>query len=49
VGRLLGMGDIVGLVEKAQASSTSPRPEKMAAKLARNSFDLQDFLDQISS
>jgi signal recognition particle subunit SRP54 len=47
VGRLLGMGDIVGLVEKAQAEFDIASTEKMAAKLARNNFDLQDFLDQI--
>jgi signal recognition particle subunit SRP54 len=47
VGRLLGMGDIVGLVEKAQVEFDAVSTEKMAAKLAKNSFDLQDFLDQI--
>jgi len=47
VGRLLGMGDIVGLVEKAQTEFDAVSTEKMAAKLAKNSFDLQDFLDQI--
>jgi len=47
VGRLLGMGDIVGLVEKAQQEFDVASTEKMAAKLAKNSFDLQDFLDQI--
>lgn len=47
VGRLLGMGDIVGLVEKAQTEFDAASAEKMATKLAKNSFDLQDFLDQI--
>jgi signal recognition particle subunit SRP54 len=47
VGRLLGMGDIVGLVEKAQVEFDASSAEKIAAKLAKNSFDLQDFLDQI--
>ena len=47
VGRLLGMGDIVGLVEKAQSEFDAASAEKMATKLAKNSFDLQDFLDQI--
>ena len=47
VGRLLGMGDIVGLVEKAQSEFDAVSTEKMAAKLAKNAFDLQDFLDQI--
>jgi signal recognition particle subunit SRP54 len=47
VNRLLGMGDIVGLVEKAQAEFDVASTEKMAEKLKKNSFDLQDFLDQI--
>ena len=47
VGRLLGMGDIVGLVEKAQTEFDAVSAEKMAEKLSKNSFDLQDFLDQI--
>ena len=47
VGRLLGMGDIVGLVEKAQMEFDAVSTERMTEKLAKNSFDLQDFLDQI--
>jgi signal recognition particle subunit SRP54 len=47
VGRLLGMGDIVGLVEKAQTEFDAVDAEKLSRKLAKNSFDLQDFLDQI--
>jgi signal recognition particle subunit SRP54 len=47
VSRLLGMGDIVGLVEIAQAEFDVTSTEKMAEKLKKNSFDLQDFLDQI--
>lgn len=47
VGRLLGMGDIVGLVEKAQVEFDSASAEKLSEKLAKNSFDLQDFLDQV--
>ncbi len=47
VGRLLGMGDIVGLVEKAQIEFDAVSTERMTEKLAKNSFDLQDFLDQI--
>jgi signal recognition particle subunit SRP54 len=47
VSRLLGMGDIVGLVEKAQGEFDAASAEQMAAKLAKNSFNLQDFLDQI--
>ena len=47
VSRLLGMGDIVGLVEKAQMEFDAADAEKFSQKLAKNSFTLQDFLDQI--
>jgi signal recognition particle subunit SRP54 len=47
VGRLLGMGDVVGLVEKAQVEFDAADAEKFSQKLAKNTFDLQDFLDQI--
>ncbi len=47
VGRLLGMGDIVGLVEKAQEAVDVASAEKLAEKLKGNRFDLQDFLDQL--
>jgi signal recognition particle subunit SRP54 len=47
VGRLLGMGDVVGLVERAQVEFDAADAEKFSQKLAKNSFDLQDFLDQI--
>jgi signal recognition particle subunit SRP54 len=47
VGRLLGMGDIVGLVEKAQVEFDAASAEKLQAKLTKNNFDLQDFLEQI--
>ncbi len=47
VGRLLGMGDVVGLVEKAQLEFDAASAEKLAAKIKKNSFDLQDFLEQI--
>jgi signal recognition particle subunit SRP54 len=47
VGRLLGMGDIVGLVQAAQEQFDAVNAEKLEEKLKRNSFDLQDFLDQM--
>src|SRR5476651_2106876 len=47
VGRLLGMGAVVGLVEKAQAEFDASSMEKLSEKMSKNSFDLQDFLDQI--
>ncbi len=45
--RILGMGDVLTLIEKAQATSDSAKAEAMAEKLRRQEFDLEDFLDQM--
>lgn len=45
-GRILGMGDIVGLVEKAAAAIDEEEAKRMEEKLRTASFDLNDFLDQ---
>lgn len=45
--RILGMGDVVTLVEKAQEQIDQVDAEKMAGKLARADFDLEDFLSQM--
>ncbi len=45
--RILGMGDIVSLVEKAQAAVSKEEAEKLETKLLKREFTLQDFLDQI--
>ncbi len=45
--RILGMGDIVGLVEKAAQSIDAEQAAKMAAKMQKGGFDLQDLADQI--
>lgn len=47
--RILGMGDIVTLVEKAQAVYDESEAIKMQEKMAKNTFDLQDYLDQLNS
>ncbi len=47
VGRILGMGDVVGLVEKAQEAFDAQSMEKMAEKMKKNSLDLQDFVEQM--
>lgn len=47
--RILGMGDIVTFVEKAQDKFDEESAEKLAAKAARNEFSLQDMLDQIKT
>ncbi|MCS7063302.1 MAG: signal recognition particle protein [Methylacidiphilales bacterium] len=47
VSRVLGMGDIVGLVEKAQEAFDAENIEKLEAKLKKGKFDLEDFLGQM--
>lgn len=46
-GRILGMGDIVGLVEKAAEAIDEEEAMKMEAKLRTASFDFEDFLTQM--
>jgi signal recognition particle subunit SRP54 len=45
--RILGLGDVVSLVEKAQESIDQKEAEKMAEKLRKSEFDLEDFLSQL--
>jgi len=45
--RILGMGDIVSLVEKAQEQYDEEEARKMTKKIAKNQFDFNDFLSQI--
>lgn len=45
--RILGMGDIVTLVEKAQDQYNEEEARKLQKKIAKNQFDFNDFLDQI--
>ncbi len=46
-GRILGSGDIVALVEKAAADFDQAKAEKMAKKLSKGQFDLDDLADQL--
>ncbi|HOZ71481.1 MAG TPA: signal recognition particle protein [Spirochaetales bacterium] len=46
-GRILGMGDVVTLVEKAQASIDQEEAADLERKMANESFTLQDYLDQL--
>ena len=46
-GRILGMGDVVSLVEKAVATIDQEEAEKLAAKMQKGTFDLDDFLSQL--
>jgi signal recognition particle subunit SRP54 len=45
--RILGMGDIVSLVEKAQTVYDQKEAEDLAEKLSRETFSLQDYLEQL--
>jgi signal recognition particle subunit SRP54 len=45
--RILGMGDIVSLVEKAQEQYDQDKAEELQRKLRKNQFDFEDFLTQI--
>jgi signal recognition particle subunit SRP54 len=45
--RILGMGDILSLVERAQESVDREQAEKLAKKLGVGEFTLEDFLDQL--
>jgi signal recognition particle subunit SRP54 len=46
-GRILGMGDVVGLVEKAAEAADEDEAKKLAAKLERGNFDLDDLAGQL--
>ncbi|MFO1185429.1 MAG: signal recognition particle protein [Bauldia sp.] len=46
-GRILGMGDIVGLVEKAAATVDAAEAQKMAERMRAGSFDLNDLAEQL--
>jgi signal recognition particle subunit SRP54 len=45
--RILGMGDVLTLIEKAEAVVDQKKAEKLAQKISRNTFTLEDFRDQI--
>ena len=45
--RILGMGDMLTLIEKAQSAVDDKEAEKLARKMKENSFDMNDLLDQM--
>lgn len=45
--RILGMGDVVSLVERAQENYDEEKAKKLQRKIAKNEFNFDDFLDQI--
>jgi len=47
--RILGMGDVVSLVEKAQESIDQDEAERIAEKMRKADFNLEDFLSQLQS
>jgi signal recognition particle subunit SRP54 len=47
VDRILGMGDVMSLIEKAEEAYDEREAEKLQEKLLKNQFTLQDFLEQL--
>ena len=47
--RILGMGDVLTLIEKAEQAFSKDQAEKMQKKLRENSFTLEDYLEQLDS
>ena len=45
--RILGMGDIVSLVEKAQEQFDAEEAKRLQKKIAKNTFNLEDFMNQL--
>ena len=46
--RILGMGDVMSLIEKAQANLDEEKAKEMSQKLRKAEFDFNDFLDQMN-
>jgi signal recognition particle subunit SRP54 len=46
--RILGMGDVLSLIEKAQQAITEEDAKKMQQKMMANSFTLNDYLEQFA-
>lgn len=47
VGRILGMGDVLGLIEKAEEFADEEKAEEMIRKLRRGDFTLEDYREQL--
>ena len=47
VSRIVGMGDVMSLVEKAQKNIDQDEAQRLAKKMQKNKFDLEDFLAQM--
>jgi signal recognition particle subunit SRP54 len=46
-GRILGMGDVVSLVEKAREQTTEEEAQRLQDRMLKGQFDLEDFLEQL--
>lgn len=46
--RILGMGDMMSLIEQAESAYTQEEAERLEQKFRKNQFDLNDFLEQMS-
>ena len=46
--RILGMGDLIGLIEKAEAAYDAETAEKQAQKMMKGNFSLEDWLEQMN-
>lgn len=46
--RILGMGDMLTLIEKAQENFNEENAKKLEEKMRKNTFDLEDYLDQLN-
>jgi signal recognition particle subunit SRP54 len=46
--RILGMGDMLSLIEKAQENYDEEKAQELESKMRKNQFTLEDFLDQFS-
>jgi signal recognition particle subunit SRP54 len=47
--RILGMGDVLSLIERAEESINAEEEEKLARRMMKNQFNLNDFLKQLQS
>lgn len=45
--RILGMGDVIGLIEKAEAAFDAPIAQKQAERMLKGQMNLEDFIEQL--
>jgi signal recognition particle subunit SRP54 len=47
VGRMLNMGDVLTMIERAEATMSAEQAEELERKIRKQQFDLQDFMEQL--